>query len=99
MDFYFALIFDYLKKNILTFIDFSTISELECEKFANYKTIKKECDLWNRGYLLEEIQTELNESIQSIQSKLRLGYKYDMCNYNKSINMHFHKVTNTNRTL
>lgn len=85
-------------KNILTFIDFSTISELECEKFANYKTIKKECDLWNRGYSLEEIQAELNESIQSIQFKLRLGYKYNMCNYNKSINMHFHKVTNTNRT-
>ena len=85
-------------KNTLTFIDFSNISEIECEKFANYKTIISECELWNQGYSLEEIQIKLCESIQSIQSKLRLGYRYDMCNYNKNINMHFHKVTNTNRS-
>ena len=32
-------------KNILTFIDFTYISELECEKFANYKNIKQACEL------------------------------------------------------
>lgn len=37
-------------KNVLNFIDFSKISELECKKFANYKSIKDECELWNRGY-------------------------------------------------
>lgn len=36
-------------KKILTFIDFTSISELECEKFANYKNIKQECDLLNQG--------------------------------------------------
>lgn len=34
-------------KKILYFIDFSNISKLECEKFANYKNIKDVCNLWN----------------------------------------------------
>lgn len=53
-------------KKILYFIDFSNISKLECEKFANYKNIKDVCNLWNQGYTLEEIHAQLNKSIQSI---------------------------------
>ena len=83
-------------KKILYFIDFSNISKLECEKFANYKNIKDLCNLWNQGYTLEEIHAQLNKSIQSIQHKLRLGNKYNLCNYDKNLNMHFHKVTNPN---
>lgn len=83
-------------KKILYFIDFSNISKLECEKFANYKNIKDVCNLWNQGYTLEEIHAQLNKSIQSIQHKLRLGNKYNLCNYDKNLNMHFHKVTNPN---
>lgn len=74
-------------KKILTFIDFTTISELECEKFANYKNIKQECDLLNQGYSIEEICNKLNKSLQTIQQKLRLGNKYGMCIYDKHINM------------
>lgn len=85
-----------LTKNILNFIDFSNISELECEKFANSKKIKDECNLWNQGYTLDEIHAQLNKPIQSIQQKLRLGNKYGLCKYDKNINMHFHKVTNPN---
>lgn len=84
-------------KDVLYFIDSSYVSELECEKFANYKNIRNECNLWNQGFTLEDIHIKLKESIQSIQQKLRLGNKYNMCNYNKNINMHFHKVTNPNR--
>ena len=84
-------------KNVLNFIDFSNISELECEKFANYKNIRDECNLWNQGYTLEEIHTQLNKPIQSIQQKLRLGNKYNMCNYSKKLNMHYHKIVNPNR--
>lgn len=84
-------------KNILHFIDFSNISELECEKFANYKNIRNECELWNQGYNIEEIHLKLNESSQSIKKKLRLGFKYNMCNYSKEINKRFHKIINPNR--
>lgn len=84
-------------KETLTFIDFSKIFELECEKFANYKWIKQECDLWNNGYKLEEIREKLKESVQTIQQKLRLGKKYNMCNYSKELNMYYHKVINPNR--
>lgn len=84
-------------KNILTFIDFSNVSELECEKFANYKNIINECELWNQGFTLEEIHKTLKKPIQTIQQKLRLGNKYNMCNYDKNTNMHFHKVINPNR--
>lgn len=86
-----------IAKNILNFIDFSNISELECEKFANYRSIAKECELWNQGYSIEEIHIKLNESAQSIKLKLRCGYKYNMCNYSKKINMHHHKIINPNR--
>lgn len=83
-------------KNVLNFINSSSISELECEKFANYKNIKNECELWNQGFSLEEIHIKTKKSIQSIQRKLRLGNKYNMCIYDKDTNMHFHKVINPN---
>ena len=74
-------------KNILTFIDFTSVSELECEKFANYKNIKQACELWNQWCDIEEICNKLNKSLQTIQQKLRLGNKYNMCIYDKHINM------------
>ena len=74
-------------KNILTFIDFTSISELECEKFANYKNIKQACELWNQGCDIEEICNTLNKSSQTVQQKLRLGNKYGMCIYDKHTNM------------
>ena len=74
-------------KNILTFIDFTSISELECEKFANYKNIKQVCELWNQGCDIEEICNKLNKSSQTVQQKLRLGNKYGMCIYDKHTNM------------
>lgn len=83
-------------KSILTFIDFSSVSEIECEKIANYKNIINECNLWNQGYTLDEIHTQLNKPIQSIQQKLRLGNKYGLCKYDKNLNMHFHKIINPN---
>lgn len=89
-------LFEEAKKS-LTFIDFTNISELECEKFANYKNIKQECELWNKGYNIEEIHDKLNTPLQSVQSKLRLGNKYNMCNYSKELNMHYHKIINPNR--
>lgn len=85
-----------IAKNVLNFVDFSNISKLECEKFANYKNIIKECELWNKGYSIEEIHNKLNESSQSIKSKLRCGYRYNMCNYSKKLNMHYHKIINPN---
>ena len=71
--------------------------ELECEKFANYKNIKRECELWNKGYNINEIHNQLGISTYTIQQKLRLGNKYNICNYNKELNMHYHKITNPNR--
>lgn len=84
-------------KKILTFIDFTAISELGCEKFANYKNIKQECELWNQGYNIEEIHNKLHIPLQTIQQKLRFGDKYGMCSYNKKLNMHHHKIINPNR--
>lgn len=71
----------------LDFIDFSNISEIKCEEFANYKSIIKECELWNKKLSIETICSELNESKQIVQSKLRLGDKYGICIYDKHINM------------
>ena len=85
------------QKNILIFIDFTSVSELECEKFANYKNIKQVCELWNQGYVIEEICKRLHTQLQTVQHKLRLGNKYGICNYSKKLNMHFHKITNSNR--
>ena len=74
-------------KKILTFIDFTNISEIECIKFANYKNIKQECELWNQGLTTRQISKELNESLYNVQSKLRIGDKCGICVYDKHINM------------
>ena len=68
-------------QTILDFIDFSQVSELECGRFAIYNSVKDICDLWNSGKSLEEISQTLNKSIGVIQSKLRLGNKYNLCIY------------------
>ena len=74
-------------KKILNFLDFTAISKLECEKFANYKNIKIECELWNQGFSTREISHKLNESLSTVQHKLRIGNKCDMCVYDKHINL------------
>ena len=82
---------------ILDFIDFSQVSELECGRFAIYNSVKDICDLWNSGKSLEEISQTLNKSIGVIQSKLRLGNKYNLCVYDKNVNMKNHMVVNPNK--
>ena len=82
---------------ILDFIDFSQVSELECGRFAIYNSVKDICGLWNSGKSLEEISRKLNKSIGVIQSKLRLGNKYNLCIYDKNANMKNHMVINPNK--
>ena len=74
-------------KKILTFIDFTNISKTECIKFASYKNIKQECDLWNQGISAKDIALQLNESQYTVQNKLRIGNECGMCIYDKHINM------------
>ena len=47
--------------------------------------------------MLSITETLTKETYQSVQSKLRLGNKYNMCNYSKELNMHYHKIINPNR--
>ena len=84
-------------QTILDFIDFSQVSELECGRFAIYNSVKDICDLWNSGKSIEEISQILNKSIGVIQSKLRLGNKYNLCIYDKNVNMKKHMVVNQNK--
>ena len=84
-------------QTILDFIDFSQVSELECGRFAIYNSVKYICDLWNSGKSLEEISRKSNKSIGVIQSKLRLGNKYNLCVYDKNVNMKNHMVINPNK--
>ena len=84
-------------QTILDFIDFSQVSELECGRFAIYNSVKDICDLWNSGKSLEEISRKSNKSIGVIQSKLRLGNKYNLCVYDKNVNMKNHMVVNPNK--
>ena len=81
----------------LSFIDFSNVSEIECEKFINQEKIAKVCSLWNDEYDIEEIHNTLKFSNQKIQTYLRLGNIYGMCVYDKQLNMHNHKITNPNK--
>ena len=74
-------------KKILTFIDFTNISKTECIKFASYKNIKQECDLWNQGVSTKNIAIKLNESQSTVQDKLRVGNECGMCIYDKHINL------------
>lgn len=84
-------------QKILDFIDFSKVSELECGKFAIYNSVKDICNLWNSGKSVEEISQTLNISIGVIQSKLRIGNKYNLCVYDKKVNMKNHMTINPNK--
>lgn len=86
-----------IAKSVLTFIDFSNISAFECGKFATNNIVKKYCNLWNKGYSVEEISQKLNCSIGTVQRRLREGNQYRLCTYNKNINMKNHKIINPNK--
>lgn len=86
-----------IAKSVLTFIDFSNISEFECGKFATNNMVKKYCQLWNKGYSIEEIAKRLDCSIGTVQRRLREGNQYNLCAYNKNINMKNHKIINPNK--
>ena len=49
-----------IAKSALPFIDFSNISAFECGKFATNNVVKKYCNLWNKGYSVDEISQKLN---------------------------------------
>lgn len=70
-------IFNEIIKTI-NFIDFSNVSILECEKFADYKRIKDACKLWNLGYEINDIKNQTGKSLQTIGCYLRLGEKFEM---------------------
>lgn len=86
-----------ITKSVLTFIDFSNISEFECGKFATNNVVKKYCQLWNKGYSIEEIAKKLDCSIGTVQGRLREGNQYKLCIYDKNINMKNHKIINPNK--
>ena len=86
-----------IAKSVLTFIDFSNISAFECGKFAINNVVKKYCNLWNKGYSVDEISQKFNCSIETVQRRLREGTQYNLCNYSKERNMKIHKIINPNR--
>lgn len=86
-----------IAKLTLTFIDFSNISEFECGKFATNNSVKKYCNLWNKGYSIDEISQKLDCSIRTVQRRLREGNQYNLCNYSKKHNMENHKIINPNK--
>ena len=86
-----------MAKSVLTFIDFSNISTFECGKFATNNVVKKYCNLWNKGYSVDEISQKLNCSIGTVQRRLREGTQYNLCNYSKEQNMKSHKIINPNK--
>lgn len=86
-----------IAKSVLTFIDFSNISAFECGKFATQNVVLKYCKLWNKGYSVEKISNKLDCSIQTVQTRLRQGNIYNLCNYDKKLNMKNHRITNLNK--
>lgn len=86
-----------IAKSVLTFIDFSNISAFECGKFATNNVVKKYCQLWNKGYSIEEIVRKLDCSIGIVQRRLREGNQYNLCNYSKERNMKSHNIINPNK--
>lgn len=86
-----------IAKSVLTFIDFSNISAFECGKFATNNVVKKYCNLWNKGYSVDEISQKLNCSIGTVQRRLREGTQYNLCNYSKERNMKSRKIINPNK--
>ena len=53
--------------------------------------------LWNKGYSVEKISNKLDCSIQTVQTRLRQGNIYNLCNYDKKLNMKNHRITNPNK--
>ena len=86
-----------IAKSVLTFIDFSNISAFECGKFATNNVVKKYCNLWNKGYSVDEISQKLNCSVGIVQRRLREGNQYNLCNYSKEQNMKNRKIINPNK--
>lgn len=86
-----------MAKSVLTFIDFSNISAFECGKFATNNVVKKYCNLWNKGYSVDEISQKLNCSVGIVQRRLREGNQYNLCNYSKERNMKNRKIINPNK--
>lgn len=86
-----------IAKSVLTFIDFSNISTFECGKFATNNVVKKYCNLWNKGYSVDEISQKLNCSVGIVQRRLREGNQYNLCNYSKERNMKSHNIINPNK--
>lgn len=86
-----------IAKSVLTFINFSNISAFECGKFATQNVVLKYCKLWNKGYSVEKISNKLDCSIQTVQTRLRQGNIYNLCNYDKKLNMKNHRITNLNK--
>lgn len=86
-----------IAKSVLIFIDFSNISAFECGKFATNNVVKKYCNLWNKGYSIEKISNKLDCSIQTVQTRLRQGNIYNLCNYDKKLNMKNHRIINPNK--
>ena len=86
-----------IAKSVLTFIDFSNISAFECGKFATNNVVKKYCNLWNKGYSVDEISQKLNCSVGIVQRRLREGNQYNLCNYSKERNMKNRKIINPNK--
>lgn len=84
-------------KSVLSFIDFSIISEFECRKFAINNVVKKYCQLWNKGYSIEQIAQTIDCSIETVQRRLRDGNQYNLCDYSKERNMKNHKIINPNK--
>lgn len=86
-----------IAKSVLIFIDFSNISAFECGKFATNNVVKKYYNLWNKGYSIEKISNKLDCSIQTVQTRLRQGNIYNLCNYDKKLNMKNHRIINPNK--
>lgn len=86
-----------MTKSVLTFIDFTLISEFECGKFATNNVVKKYCQLWNKGCSVERIAQKLDCSIGTVQRRLREGNQYKLCIYDKNINMKNRKIINPNK--
>ena len=64
---------------------------------VNIKRIIKYCNLWNKGYSVDEISQKLNCSVGIVQRRLREGNQYNLCNYSKEQNMKNHKIINPNK--
>lgn len=77
---------DYIKKNILeselsTLFDFENFDWMDCHAKSMKSDIKEACDLYNKGYNVNEIATLLNHNVTSIRNYLHKGTEIGWCNY------------------